>query len=272
MANRYRNQHDEGYRSYQDEDRGYGRQPSQFDDRSQQQFGEDGNYHSYDNQSKRQHQQRPEQSYGDQMNHGNSRRDHNPLDDYEREGQYYARQSGRHGQFRADSYGGESMTGPSIITGGGSFFPQGDFSKNDKRYGRGSNTYGRPERNHERGFLDRAGDEVASWFGDEEAERRREMDHRGRGPKNYTRSNERMLEDACDRLTHDRGVDASDIQVTVDNNEVTLDGKVNTRWEKRRAEDCVYDVSGVKHVQNNLRLHETEMRSGTSNLETSPKS
>lgn len=30
----------------------------------------------------------------------------------------------------------------------------------------------------DRGFLDRAGDEVRSWFGDEEAERRREMDQR----------------------------------------------------------------------------------------------
>jgi hypothetical protein len=30
----------------------------------------------------------------------------------------------------------------------------------------------------ERGFLDRAGDEVRSWFGDEEAERRRELDQR----------------------------------------------------------------------------------------------
>ena len=30
----------------------------------------------------------------------------------------------------------------------------------------------------ERGFLQRAGKEVMSWFGDEEAARRREMDHR----------------------------------------------------------------------------------------------
>ncbi|MDX5419208.1 MAG: SWFGD domain-containing protein, partial [Hymenobacteraceae bacterium] len=29
---------------------------------------------------------------------------------------------------------------------------------------------------HDRGFFDRAGDEIKSWFGDEEAERRRRMD------------------------------------------------------------------------------------------------
>jgi hypothetical protein len=34
-------------------------------------------------------------------------------------------------------------------------------------------------RGEERGFLERAGDEVRSWFGDEEAERRREQDLRG---------------------------------------------------------------------------------------------
>src|SRR3954453_1599343 len=33
----------------------------------------------------------------------------------------------------------------------------------------------------ERGFFERAGDEIASWFGDDDAERRRERDHRMEG-------------------------------------------------------------------------------------------
>lgn len=37
------------------------------------------------------------------------------------------------------------------------------------------------ERDPDRGPMDRAGDEMRSWFGDEEAERRRRMDARGRG-------------------------------------------------------------------------------------------
>lgn len=37
------------------------------------------------------------------------------------------------------------------------------------------------ERDDDRGFIDRAGDEVRSWFGDDEAERRRERDARERG-------------------------------------------------------------------------------------------
>jgi hypothetical protein len=36
--------------------------------------------------------------------------------------------------------------------------------------------YGRDPRDHDRDFFQRAGDEVRSWFGDEEAERRRRMD------------------------------------------------------------------------------------------------
>ena len=112
------------------------------------------------------------------------------------------------------------------------------------------------EDDNERGFFDRAGDEIASWFGDEGAARRREMDHTGRGPRNYTRSDERILEDACDRLTDDWAVDARNVQVTVDKGEVTLDGTVGSREEKRRAEDCVDNVSGVGHVQNNLRVEE----------------
>src|SRR5690606_14406620 len=116
----------------------------------------------------------------------------------------------------------------------------------------GSGTYdaephsGYTDRYEERGFLDRAGDEVASWFGDEDAARRRQMDHRGRGPTNYTRSDQRILEDVCDTLTDDWNLDASGIQVTVENGEVTLDGTVGSRFDKRRAEDCAEDVSGVR--------------------------
>lgn len=107
---------------------------------------------------------------------------------------------------------------------------------------------------YDRGFFEKAGDEIASWLGDEEAARRREMDHRGRGPSGYTRSDERIREDVCDRLTDDWAVDAREISVTVEGGEVTLDGSVDSRHAKRRAEDCVDRLSGVRHVQNNLRV------------------
>jgi osmotically-inducible protein OsmY len=124
-------------------------------------------------------------------------------------------------------------------------------------FGRGSRDY-----NEERGFFERAGDEVRSWFGDEGAERRRERDmreaglHRGRGPKGYQRSDARILEDVNDRLTEDPHIDASEIDVTVTGREVTLAGTVSSRFEKRHAEDLADSISGVTHVQNNLRIQQ----------------
>jgi osmotically-inducible protein OsmY len=108
----------------------------------------------------------------------------------------------------------------------------------------------------ERGFWERASDEVASWFGDEGAERRRQQDHRGRGPKGYRRSDERIRDDVSDRLSDDPFVDASEIEVSVQNGEVTLSGTVDSRNARRRAEDLVENVSGVTHVQNNLRVRQ----------------
>lgn len=78
--------------------------------------------------------------------------------------------------------------------------------------------------------------------------------HRGKGPKNYTRSIERIKEDASDRLADDTLIDASNIEIIVKDGELILSGTVDTRFEKRRAENLVENVSGVKNVQNNLRV------------------
>jgi osmotically-inducible protein OsmY len=75
----------------------------------------------------------------------------------------------------------------------------------------------------------------------------------GKGPKGYTRSDERIREDVCDRLSDDDEVDARDITVTVKNAEVILEGTVQDRRSKHRAEDVAESVSGVKEVTNQLR-------------------
>ncbi len=49
-------------------------------------------------------------------------------------------------------------------------------------------------------------------------------------------------------------MDASDIDVTVDSGEVTLSGTVDNRWAKRRAEDIADGVSGVKNVENRIKV------------------
>jgi len=88
-------------------------------------------------------------------------------------------------------------------------------------------------------------------------------EHRGRGPKNYTRSDERIREDVNDRLSDDAWLDASEIDVKVSGCEVTLSGTVNQREDRRRAEDLAEHVSGVKHVQNNLRVEPRQAASAT---------
>lgn len=79
---------------------------------------------------------------------------------------------------------------------------------------------------------------------------------RGRGPKNYVRSDERIREDVCERLTYDGAVDASDIEVTIHNSEIILSGTTPDRATKRRAADLVENIPGVTHVENHIRVRD----------------
>lgn len=196
-------------------------------------------------------------------------------------------------------------------------------------------------RGDDRGFFDRAEDEVRSWFGDDGAERRRERDHRydrsdfhsdggafrgydgpeaeryrrnyevgdaadrraregyssgrffyetagrgegaptggsrrssgmehrgedrdtggpmgashaGRGPAGYARSTERITESVNEALMDDHDVDATHVRVSVEDDEVTLEGTVASRDQKRRAEDVAERCRGVRDVHNRLRI------------------
>lgn len=78
--------------------------------------------------------------------------------------------------------------------------------------------------------------------------------HTGRGPQGYQRSNESIQEEVCEILTRHGHVDASGITVEVSNGEVTLSGTVNSRQEKRMAEECLENLSGVRDIHNQLRV------------------
>ena len=86
----------------------------------------------------------------------------------------------------------------------------------------------------------------------------------GRGPKGYQRSDERIKEQVSDRLMDDNDIDATEILVDVKNGEVTLTGTVNTRHEKRLAEDAAEQTPGVREVQNHLRIQPQQSWSGRS--------
>jgi hypothetical protein len=58
-----------------------------------------------------------------------------------------------------------------------------------------------------------------------------------------------------ERLEDERRLDLRDVEVIVHDREVTLNGTVRHKDDKRRIED-VADIDGVRHVQNNLRVRE----------------
>jgi osmotically-inducible protein OsmY len=88
------------------------------------------------------------------------------------------------------------------------------------------------------------------------------------GPKGFKRSDDRVREDVCERLTR-ADVDASEIEVEVKDGEVTLRGTVSERWMKHEAERTIEGVSGVKDVQNQIRVQQSEGATGRGGVEES---
>lgn len=79
--------------------------------------------------------------------------------------------------------------------------------------------------------------------------------YRGKGPRSYKRSRERILDDVAEALTREPELDAGEITVEVnDERDVVLGGEVGHKADKRLAEDLVADVVGVHDVHNNIRV------------------
>jgi osmotically-inducible protein OsmY len=139
-------------------------------------------------------------------------------------------------------------------------FPRSNYPGSERGYYGGARDAGDARYEEDRGWWNKATDEVSSWMGDEEAARRREMDairhgqYRGYGPKSYKRADERIKDDINDHLTDHAYLDASEIEVEVHEGNVILMGTVINRYAKRMAEDITDDVSGVRNVENRLRV------------------
>jgi osmotically-inducible protein OsmY len=100
----------------------------------------------------------------------------------------------------------------------------------------GDGRYGRPE----------------PWRGAPQHERR--VDFRGRGPKDFRRSDASIREAVCERFLRDPDLDPSDVSVTVTDAVVTLTGTVATRAQKHHAEDLALAVRGVSDVMTRVRV------------------
>ncbi|HSE98621.1 MAG TPA: BON domain-containing protein, partial [Blastocatellia bacterium] len=75
-----------------------------------------------------------------------------------------------------------------------------------------------------------------------------------------------------DRLTDYPYLDASDIEVIVENAEVTLTGVVDSRQAKRMAEEIAEEVSGVSNVENRLRVRQSRWNTALASQETATTS
>ena len=194
--------------------------------------------------------------------------------DYGRSSDDYSRMGGQTGGQYGGQYGGQSRGGyGSYGSGGGMAGGMGTnygTSFDDGMMSRGSQDYGQDYRrdDYSRGVGSRSIAGMSGYAGGmSQGERSGDgwtkTYHAGKGPKGYSRSDDRVREDVSDRLSDDPSVDASNIEVSVSNGEVTLSGTVDRREDKRRAEDCAESVSGVNHVQNNLRVGSGSGSSGS---------
>jgi osmotically-inducible protein OsmY len=179
------------------------------------------------------------------------------------QGDRHGAEGRRFGSYEADQRWEREMRRPSArgtYSGGTGGY---DY---ERGYGDGGRSESRGEgfedRAREAGdFFRRTGRRISNWFsdvaGDGDYDRPRDEGYRGArglGPKGYKRSDERISDDIHQRLADDAWLDATHINVAVSGGEVTLSGTVDSREAKHRAERIVEDLSGVTHVQNNIRV------------------
>jgi hypothetical protein len=185
--------------------------------------------------------------FGDEEAEQRRRREQSMREDREfREGRGY-----REGQ---SARGGSAMSGPADYGYSGSRpLPPGDRSPAWREIGGGDGDdletgRSRPARRTGGGYIPATFSYTEIWA--------IPGPYIGRGPRGYQRSDERIKEDVCECLAQHGLIDASNIEVTVDNGEVTLRGSVEDRQMKRRAEDAVESLSGVRDVHNEIRVGE----------------
>jgi osmotically-inducible protein OsmY len=149
--------------------------------------------------------------------------------------------AGRYGRRDARAYGPI----PADQGGFGSQGPQGPYGQS--AYGQGSYTSRYvPGTNHP--------------YADREAHERYNRahfpqgPHRGKGPKGFTRSDERLKEHVNELLMEHAEIDATHVEVEVHSGVVSVAGTVEDRQQRRAIEDLIEGIFGVTEVQISIKL------------------
>ncbi len=95
-------------------------------------------------------------------------------------------------------------------------------------------------------------DHSVAWSSDPRSEASGEKHHHGKGPRNFSRTDDLLREEVCEALLRSPELDAGNIEVDVKDALVTLKGHVRFRDDRYLAEDMARDVIGVKDVENRI--------------------
>jgi osmotically-inducible protein OsmY len=99
------------------------------------------------------------------------------------------------------------------------------------------------------------GDVVMTWGEGRQPERRKPGgSFTGQSPQFHRRSDDKIREEIWELLTNNADLDASEVELHVESGEVTLTGTVDSRDARWLTEDLVTSVSGVREVNNRLKV------------------
>lgn len=166
----------------------------------------------------------------------------------------------RYGGFEGRGYGGDrgygGFEGQGYSGDRGYSGLEGQGFNSDRRYGAEGPDYGNQRSySHRSAYGGQRGMPNENEYSDLVRGNRTETQgFEGRGPKGYRRSDERIEEDVSEMLMYHPEVDATNIEVKVEDGEVTLSGSVNDRRTKRLAEDIADQCNGVVEVHNHIHL------------------
>jgi|GEM_PF-3629468 len=96
--------------------------------------------------------------------------------------------------------------------------------------------------------------QFGSSYGSGNQETSRKGQFAGTTPKNFKRSDERIYDDICQKLSQEGHFDVSDVEIKVESGEVSLEGNIENRSDKHRIEMLVDSIMGVKDITNNLKI------------------